>query len=105
MQTFDLRTPRLLGFLTFKVPSSESPASAMSSAVVARKVVVNAQGTPVEVILSWKSFQQIAEALGWDLNAEALGWDLNAEAKADLRATRRDLAKRDSKAFVPLSSL
>jgi len=66
-----------------------------SSAVVARKVV-NAQGTPVEVILSWKSFQQIAEALGWDLNAEA---------KADLRATRRDLAKRDSKAFVPLSSL
>ena len=27
MQTFDLRTPRLLGFLTFKVPSSESPVS------------------------------------------------------------------------------
>lgn len=27
MQTFDLRTPRLLGFVTFKVPSSESPAS------------------------------------------------------------------------------
>ena len=27
MQTFDLRTPRLLGFLTFKVPSSESPAN------------------------------------------------------------------------------
>ena len=68
----------------------------MSSAAVAKKVVVNAQGTPVEVILSWKSFQQIAEALGWDLSAEA---------KADMRATRRDLARRDSKAFVPLSSL
>jgi hypothetical protein len=27
VQTFDLRTPLLLGFLTFKVPSSESPAS------------------------------------------------------------------------------
>jgi hypothetical protein len=28
VQTFDLRTPRLLGFVTFKVPSSESPARA-----------------------------------------------------------------------------
>ena len=26
VQTFDLRTPRLLGVFTFKVPSSESPA-------------------------------------------------------------------------------
>ncbi len=68
----------------------------MSSTAIAKKVVVNAQGKPVEVILSWKTFQQISEDLGWDLDAEA---------KADLRATRRDLTKRDSSAFVPLSSL
>ena len=68
----------------------------MSSAAIAKKVVINEQGTPIEVILSWKTFRQIAETLGWDLDEAA---------KADLRATRRDLAKRNRKAFVPLSSL
>ena len=68
----------------------------MSSAANVKKVVINEQGTPVEVILSWKTFRQIAEALGLDLNAEA---------KVDLKETRRDLAKRNRKAFVPLSSL
>lgn len=63
---------------------------------VAKKVVVNAQGTPVEVILSWKTFQEIAEAMGWDLDATA---------KGDLRQTRRDLAKGNRKAFAPLSAL
>jgi|GEM_PF-757013 len=65
-------------------------------AAVAKKVVVNEQGTPVEVILSWKTFQEIAEAMGWDLDATA---------KGDLRKTRRDLAKGNRKAFVPLSAL
>lgn len=68
----------------------------MSSAAIVKKVVVNKQGTPVEVILPWKTFRQIAEALGLDLDGEA---------KLDLRETRRDLAKRNRKAFVPLSSL
>lgn len=65
-------------------------------ATVAKKVVVNEQGTPVEVILSWKTFQEIAEAMGWDLDATA---------KSDLRQSRRDLAKGNRKAFVPLSAL
>jgi hypothetical protein len=65
-------------------------------ATVANKVVVNERGTPVDVILSWKAFQEIAEAMGWDLDAGA---------KADLRQTRRDLAKGNRKAFVPLSAL
>ena len=65
-------------------------------ATVAKKVVVNEQGTPVEVILSWKTFQEISEAMGWDLDATA---------KADLRQTRRDLAKGNRKAFVTLSAL
>jgi PHD/YefM family antitoxin component YafN of YafNO toxin-antitoxin module len=68
----------------------------MSSTAIVKKLVINERGTPVEVILSWKTFRQIAETLGLDLNAEA---------KADLRETRRDLAKRNRKAFVPLSSL
>jgi PHD/YefM family antitoxin component YafN of YafNO toxin-antitoxin module len=68
----------------------------MSRTAIVKKLVINERGTPVEVILSWKTFQQIAETLGLDLNAEA---------KADLRETRRDLAKRNRKAFVPLSSL
>ncbi len=50
----------------------------------------------MEVILPWKTFQEIAEALGWDLDAKA---------EADLRQTRRDLAKGNRKAFVPLSAL
>jgi len=68
----------------------------MSSAAIVKKVVVNERGAPVEVILSWKTFRQIAQTLGLDLDEEA---------KADLRKTRRDLAKRNRKAFVPLSSL
>jgi PHD/YefM family antitoxin component YafN of YafNO toxin-antitoxin module len=68
----------------------------MSSAAIVKKVVVNERGTPVEVILSWKTFRQIAETLGLDLDGQA---------KADLRETRRDLAKRNRKAFVPLASL
>lgn len=63
---------------------------------VAKKVVVNERGTPVEVILSWKAYQEVAEAMGWDLDTEA---------KTDLRQTRRDLAKGNRKAFVPLSAL
>lgn len=65
-------------------------------ATVPKKVVVNERGTPVEVILPWKTYQEVAEALGWDLDAEA---------KADLRQTRRDLAKGNRKAFVPLCEL
>ena len=68
----------------------------MNIAAIVKKVVINEQGTPIEVILSWKTFRQIAEALGLDLDGEA---------KADLRETQRDLAKRNRKAFVALSSL
>ena len=66
------------------------------SATIAKKVILNERGTPVEVILSWKTFQKIAEAMGWDLDAQA---------KTDLREVRRDLAKGKRKAFVPLASL
>lgn len=35
------------------------------------KVVLNERGTQMQVIPSWKTYQEIAKALGWDLDAQA----------------------------------
>ena len=58
-----------------------------------KKVVFNEKGSPVEVILPWDTFCELAETLGLDLDAPA---------RADLRATRRDLAAGRADAFEPL---
>ena len=63
---------------------------------VLRKIVVNDQGEPLEVIIPWESFCEIAEAFGWDLDAEAI---------EDLRATRREMENSHKDTFIPLSSL
>lgn len=63
---------------------------------VSKRIVVNEQGEPLEVIIPWEAFCEIAEALGWDLDAEAM---------EDLRATRRDMENANNDAFVPLTSL
>ena len=63
---------------------------------VPKKIVVDDQGKPLEVILPWSTFCEIAETMGWDLDSEAL---------ADLRETRRDLDAGKKDSFVPLSSL
>jgi hypothetical protein len=63
---------------------------------VPKKIVVDEQGKPLEVIIPWSAFCEIAETMGWDLDSEA---------EADLRETRRDLEGKKSDAFVPLSSL
>jgi hypothetical protein len=62
---------------------------------IPKKIVVNEKGSPVEVILPWSVFCDIAETLGLDLDAEA---------EADLRETRRDLEGGNADAFVPLPS-
>lgn len=59
------------------------------------KLVVDERGRPQEVIISW-AVQGIMEALGRDLDEKA---------KLDLRATRRDLKKRNAAAFKPLSAM
>jgi hypothetical protein len=64
--------------------------------VVPKKIVVDEHGKPLEVIIPWSAFCEIAETMGWDLDAEA---------EADLRETRRDLEAGKSDAFIPLSSL
>jgi hypothetical protein len=63
---------------------------------VPKKIVVDEQGKPLEVILPWAAFCEIAETLGWDLDDEA---------ETDLRETLRDLEAGQRQAFVPLSSL
>ncbi|MSU20665.1 MAG: hypothetical protein EXS30_04640 [Pedosphaera sp.] len=63
---------------------------------ISKRIVVDEHGTPLEVILPWSVFCEIAETLGWDLDAEA---------EADLRETRRDIEIGQPEAFLPLSSL
>ena len=63
---------------------------------IPKKIVVDEQGTPVEVILPWQTFCELQETLGLDLDAEA---------QADLRETRCDLEAGRTEAFRPLSSL
>jgi hypothetical protein len=58
---------------------------------IQKKIVVDEHGAPKEAIIPWEQFCEIAETLGFDLDKKA---------QADLRATRRDLRKRKSEAFV-----
>jgi hypothetical protein len=61
-----------------------------------KKVVVDEHGSPIDVILPWATFCDLAEILGLDLDDEA---------DSDLRETRRDLATGQRDAFAPVSSL
>jgi len=63
---------------------------------IQRKIVVDERGAPKEAIIPWKQFCEIAEALGYDLDAQA---------KTDLRAARRDLTRGKSSDFLPLSKV
>jgi PHD/YefM family antitoxin component YafN of YafNO toxin-antitoxin module len=60
---------------------------------IRKKIVVDERGRPQEVIISWAQFCELSEALGLDLDKKA---------KADLRAARRDLKRRNTAAFKPL---
>ena len=61
---------------------------------IPKKIVVDEQGHPVEVIVPWAAFCEIAEAYGWDLDEAA---------KADLRQARADIDAKHPDAFVPLA--
>jgi len=61
-----------------------------------KKIVVDERGKPQSVLIPWEEFCELSEALGLDLDKRA---------KADLRATRRDLKRRKSTAFKPLSEI
>ncbi|HUS34512.1 MAG TPA: hypothetical protein VM680_04090 [Verrucomicrobiae bacterium] len=60
---------------------------------IPKKIVVDEKGRPVEVIVPWAAFCEIAEAFGWDLDDGA---------KADLREARADIEAKREDAFLPL---
>lgn len=60
-----------------------------------KKIVVDESGAPQEVIISWKQFCEIAEALGFDLDEKV---------RNDLRIARHDFRHGKSQAFLPLIS-
>ncbi len=74
-------TPRAKGFLMRKIH---------------KKLVVDEQGNPVEVIIPWEEFRDIEEALGLDLNEAAID---------DLEQARRDREAGKSDAFLELDEL
>ena len=63
---------------------------------VPKKIVVNEGGTPLEVIIAWSDYQDLAERLGWDLEA--------GEAQ-ELKEAIQDWRSGNREAFVPLAEL
>ena len=63
---------------------------------VPKKIVVNDRGAPLEVIIAWADYQDLAERLGWDLDANEAG---------ELQEAIQDWRNGNHDAFVPLSEL
>jgi PHD/YefM family antitoxin component YafN of YafNO toxin-antitoxin module len=61
-----------------------------------RKLVVDDQGMPTEVIIPWKEYREIEELLGLDLDANA---------RDDLKKARQDREAGNKKAFVDIDSI
>ena len=61
-----------------------------------KKIVVDEQGNPQEVIIPWNEFQEIAEILGLDLDSEAL---------EDLSQARKDREIGKHEAYIDLDRL
>ncbi len=64
--------------------------------VIQKKIVVDEQGRPQEVLIPWEQYQQISEMLGLDLDEEAI---------ADLRQGQRDRATGNREAYVKLAEI
>lgn len=77
---------RLPGYASVSVPDMIA---------IRKKIVVDERGKPQAVLIPRAQFCEMCEALGLDLDAPA---------KADLRATRRDLKNRNTSAFKPLAA-
>jgi len=63
---------------------------------IQKKYIVDEQGRPQEVIISWHQFQQISEILGWDLDEEAI---------RDLHQAQQDRKTGNQDAYVDLNDI
>jgi len=63
---------------------------------IQKKIVVDEQGRPQEVLISWEHYQQISEMLGLDLDEEAV---------SDLRQGQRDRRMKNRDAYVDLAAI
>lgn len=63
---------------------------------IAKRIVTDAQGKPLEVVIAWDVYQDLAERMGWDLDDQ--------EA-ADVQEAMSDWQQGDRNAFVALESL
>jgi hypothetical protein len=64
--------------------------------VIHPKFIVNAQGQPTDVILSWEEYLDISEILGLDLDDQT---------KTYLREARRDRETGNAEAYISLDLL
>jgi len=61
-----------------------------------RKLVVDDQGQPQEVIIPWEEYREIVELMGLDLDAEAI---------ADLEEAEQDRKAGNEEAFSDIESV
>jgi len=61
-----------------------------------KKIVVDEQGLPQEVIISWKQYKEIEEILGLDLDERAAG---------DLRKAIEDRPAENTESYVSLDAI
>ena len=63
---------------------------------IQKRIVTDEHGEPVEVVIPWKQFCELSEALGLDLDATE---------QAELREALDDSLARRREAFTPLEEL
>lgn len=63
---------------------------------IQKKIIVDEDGNPQEVIISWKEFQKIEEALGMDLDEAAV---------EQLNEADKDLEEGNDDAFVSFDQI
>ena len=63
---------------------------------IPKKIVVSDQGLPLEVIIAWSDYQDLAERMGWDLSELEL---------ADAKLAKSAWESRDGEEFVSLADL
>ena len=61
-----------------------------------KKIVVDEQGKPMEVIIPWDEYKELEEILGLDLDQEAI---------EDLNQARKDRSRGKKDAYVDLDSI